>query len=188
MTGSGGNPVAPSLSIGSPNSPPPRVTGSPGSSSLCSGWRSQARVPGDDKAKKACVFVTATRMRPGFALFPLKARGMARRKTLTVMARALAKARGASRRANSGDLTTPGRAFAWDYAPAGAGHAALLRSSRPEADSAINKSSASSWQGLLVVPGGAPTPPGWLVCETSPAGAGLRCARAYCLAPILSAT
>ena len=31
-------------------------------------------------------------------------------------------------------------------------------------------SSASSWQGLLVVPGGAPVPPEWLVSETSPAG------------------
>jgi putative endonuclease len=28
---------------------PHEVTGSPGSSSLCSGWRSQTRVPGDDK-------------------------------------------------------------------------------------------------------------------------------------------
>ena len=54
MTGSGGNPVTTGLSIGSQNSQPPRVTGSPGSSSLCSGWRSQTRVPGDDKNQESC--------------------------------------------------------------------------------------------------------------------------------------
>jgi hypothetical protein len=33
--------------------------------------------------------------------------------------------------------------------------------------------SASSWQGLLLVPGGAPAPPGCLICVTRPAGAHL---------------
>ena len=32
------------------------------------------------------------------------------------------------------------------------------------------RSSASSWQGFLVSPGGAPPPPGCPVCETDPAG------------------
>jgi hypothetical protein len=37
------------------------------------------------------------------------------------------------------------------------------RSTSPEGDSAMDKSSASSWQGLLVDPGGAPAPPERLV-------------------------
>ena len=36
------------------------------------------------------------------------------------------------------------------------------------------KSSASSWQGLLVVPGGAPMPPEYLTCVAKPAGAAPR--------------
>ncbi len=46
----------------------------------------------------------------------------------------------------------------------------IMRSSRPEAGSAYAKSSASSWQDLLVGPGGAPLPPGSFVA-TKPAGA-----------------
>jgi len=34
--------------------------------------------------------------------------------------------------------------------------------------------SASSWQGLLVAPGGAPTPPGCLTCVVKTAGAAPR--------------
>ncbi len=49
----------------------------------------------------------------------------------------------------------------------------ILRSSRPEAGSAYTKSSASSWQDLLVGPGGAPLPPERFVA-TKPAGAAPR--------------
>jgi hypothetical protein len=48
------------------------------------------------------------------------------------------------------------------------------RSSRPKAGSAIPKSSASSWQGLLVVPGGVPMPPECSCCVHEPAGAAPR--------------
>src|SRR5579885_1997051 len=49
----------------------------------------------------------------------------------------------------------------------------IMRSSRPEAGRAHAESSASSWQDLLVGPGGAPLPPGSFVA-TKPAGAAPR--------------
>jgi len=91
-------------------------------------------------------------------------------------------AAGASRRANQRQIfRSPGRAFAWvrflflRYRASRSLSAkenrrdaprrlerlstSSSRSSRPEADSATNKSSACSRQGLVVDPGGAPTPP-----------------------------
>ena len=71
------------------------------------------------------------------------------------MARALRHA-GASRRAMSGDCGTGPRFPVRES-----------RSSRPKAGSATPKSSASSWQGLLVVPGGAPMPPECRLCMSA---------------------
>jgi hypothetical protein len=77
-------------------------------------------------------------------------------------------------------LSTPGRAFAWVLPCSGQprrtfGLAAPARlrcaQGARKGGSATNKSSASSWRGLVVDPGGAPAPPEWLVKRTSPVGA-----------------
>jgi hypothetical protein len=60
-------------------------------------------------------------------------------------------AAGASRRASRGDLTAPGRAFRFSGGCSNA-----------------PPSSASSWQDLLVDPGGAPAPPGSRFCDIDP--------------------
>jgi len=59
-------------------------------------------------------------------------------------------AAGTSWRATSGDLSAPGRAFRYRL---------------------VAGRSASSWQGLVVVPGGAPAPPECMLRVTRPAGA-----------------
>jgi len=51
-----------------------------------------------------------------------------------------------------------------------AASASPRRASRPKAGSATPKSSASSWQGLVMGTGGAPTPPECLACVAKPAG------------------
>jgi hypothetical protein len=80
---------------------------------------------------------------------------MARRKAQTCGVRVrLPDAAGASRRANHGVLTT----------------AAGLAFRKP----GFPSRSASSWQGLLVVPGGAPLPPECSCCVHEPAGAAPR--------------
>jgi len=63
------------------------------------------------------------------------------------------------------------RRFAERRAPLSIGLTVL---NRLEAGEREAKSSASSWRGLLVVPGGAPAPPGCPCCVHEPAGAAPR--------------
>ena len=103
---------------------------------------------------KACQLVAATRSTPGLCgnLCPREG-GVARRKTQTYGVR---------------DPCGPRRA------PRGAPQTAFVR--RRAALSGLRskkdlRSSASSWQGFVVSPGGAPASPGCLICVTKPAGA-----------------
>jgi hypothetical protein len=82
----------------------------------------------------------AALMRPGFE-------GVARRKAQSIVVRAMRHA-GAPRRASRGVRPAPGPAFRF-------GHCAQL-GQRPIAPVQM---SASSWQGLVVAPEGAPAPP-----------------------------
>jgi hypothetical protein len=100
---------------------------------------------------------------PGFAKFPSN-RGGWRAEKRKSYGSCLA-ARGASRRASRGRFVGAGPRFP----------VRTSRSSRPEAGGATSKSSASSWQELIVVPGGAPAPPECLVeRQPDPQGAAPR--------------
>ncbi len=101
---------------------------------------------------------------PGLCSFsPQATRGMARRKTLTFNGtRFDESARRLSAR-HSGVFIDAGPRFpvreSRSNRPA-AGSATKSRSNRPKAGRATPRSSACSRQGLVMVPGGAPTPPG----------------------------
>jgi hypothetical protein len=69
-----------------------------------------------------------------------------------------------------GDLTTPGRAFAWDRS--WSSHCRAQVGRRPVAQQTSHQLAPS--RDSLVVPGGAPAPPECSICEIEPAGAAPR--------------
>jgi hypothetical protein len=134
--------------------------------------------PGDDKKKNKRYRLAG--------LEPARGGGGGAPKSANPMVpRSLPIAAGASRRARSGDLATRGPRFRlgaerpvaeertaatrlWRRISLGA---SILRSSRAKPGSAKYKSSASSWQGFLVSPGGAPLPPECRLYAAGPQGA-----------------
>ena len=122
----------------------------------------------------------------GYAVFPSlppqKARGWrAKRRVIAVSARALSDTWRLSARHRGVFTAAPGRAFGVRFVlPCGSKLAAPFGSTAPFEPRASRNGppSASSWQGSLVTPGGAPAPPG---CRRSvrllPAGAAPRSAQ-----------
>ena len=90
----------------------------------------------------------------GLCCFPFLPGGMARRKIQTYGSVLSPDTAGASRRANRGGSNTGPR----------------FSRSRPDRTPSQARS-ASSWRDLLLGPGGAPMPPGSLLCVSRPAGA-----------------
>ena len=100
--------------------------------------------------EQTCVHTPATRLRPGFAVSP-PSEGDGAPKSANPMAR-IRRCAGASRRASRGRLVGAGPRFPF-----------------PEERIDLRlRSSASSWQELIVVPGGAPAPPECRSCEIGP--------------------
>ena len=123
---------------------------------------------------KTCVPLSATRHSVrGLSFFPSNMRGVARRKAQNLWLRIRRRTRRAPLGAPVATFSGTGPRF--PVRASRSSRPALLRppkraSRRREAGSATPKSSASSWQGFVVSPGGAPVPPECLVDEPDPRG------------------
>jgi len=109
--------------------------------------------------KKPSMVLAAMRGASGLCGIPLiEMRGWRAEKRKPMVSAILADHGDASRRASHGVFSATGRAFRMPGFPS---------------------RSASSWQGLIVVPGGAPMPPECLTCVAKPAGAAPRPASSF---------